>query len=87
MCGKEGKNISVSFEDKVSLSDSFETRREFYEKNPKTLIAVKLITIISPFIGLFLVGLLGVVAGLLLGVMAYFLSPKAIKKVIEIRQG
>jgi hypothetical protein len=48
--------------------------------------AVIAITILSPFLGFVLVGPLGVVVGLALGGLAYYLGPKAITKVIEIKR-
>jgi len=85
-CGKEGRKIIATINEVLTISESmrWQTRREFYEKNPKTLIAVRLITVISPFLGLFLVGPVGVVIGLALGAIAYFIGPLAITKVVEI---
>ena len=65
----------------------WQTRREFYEKNPKILIAVILITVISSFLGLFLGGPVGVVIGLALGTITFFISPRAITKVVEKNHG
>jgi uncharacterized membrane protein YvbJ len=88
-CGKEGKAISVSITQSIAVSESigWQTTKEFYEKNHKALAIVIIITVFSPFIGLFIVGVPGVVLGFLFGVVAYFLGPKAVIKVREIRSG
>jgi hypothetical protein len=41
------------------------------------------ITIISPFLGLIVIGPVGVVVGLALGGVSYWLGPKAATKIIE----
>lgn len=88
-CGKEGREIIAIINEVITISDSmrWQTRREFYEKNPKILIAVILITVISPFLGLFLGGPVGVVIGLALGTITFFISPRAITKVVEKNHG
>jgi hypothetical protein len=87
-CGKEGKNLSLVLRDTIHLSSSltWETRKEYYQKHKRVLGAVIAITILSPFLGFVLVGPLGVVVGLALGGLAYYLGPKAITKVIEIKR-
>jgi hypothetical protein len=88
-CGKEGKNLSLALRDTIHLTSSltWETRKEYYQNHRRVLGAVITITVLSPFLGLVLVGPLGVVVGLALGGLAYYLGPKAITKVIEIRRG
>lgn len=61
-----------------------ETRREYYQKNPKILAVVILITLISPFIGFFLTGPLGIIIGLMIGLLTYLIGPRASTKIIEI---
>ena len=60
--------------------------REYYEENPKAKWASILIAVFSPFIGLLLAGVPGTLAGLMLGVISYFLGPKAVMKVREIKE-
>ncbi len=88
-CGKEGRSINESIVEGVGLSDSlsWKTTREFYEKDYWALAAVIIITILSPFIGLFLAGIPGALVGLFLGGIAYYIGPTAITKVREIRTG
>lgn len=88
-CGKEGKIINESITEGIVLTDSigWQTTKEFYEKNHKALAGVVAISVVSPFIGLFVAGIPGVVVGLLLGSIAYILGPKAVTKVREIRIG
>jgi len=88
-CGKEGKNINVSIKDSIQVHSSikWETRKEYYQKHKGVVSTVIAITVISPFIGLFLAGPAGVFGGLVLGVVAYFLGPKAATKIINITKG
>ena len=65
---------------------SIKTIKERYEKNPKILSLVIVITIISPFIGLFLTGVLGLIIGIVVGLIAFYLGFYARTKVREIKQ-
>jgi hypothetical protein len=88
-CGKEGRNISLTLHDTISVTTSlsWETRKEYYQKHKGALGTVVAITLLSPFLGLVLVDPVGVVVGLALGGLAYYLGPKAIMKVVEITKG
>ena len=88
-CGKKGRTIALgtAIERDVALPISWMSVKEFYEKNNKAHAAVIFITILSPFIGLFLAGWLGVFVGGITGAIAYFLGPKAVIKVREIKHG
>jgi uncharacterized oligopeptide transporter (OPT) family protein len=90
-CGKKGKVISISVHDFVHVQSvataTLTTIREFYEKNPKPMAVVILITICSSLVGLFIAGILGVLAGLCLGALSFVLGPKAVIKVREIDRG
>ena len=88
-CGQEGKHINVSIQETINITSSlhWETRREYYQKHKGATVAVIAITVISPFIGLALVGPLGIIAGLALDCIAYYLGPKAATKIIEITKG
>lgn len=89
-CGSESKNVSITAHDvlKVTLCEKVKvtTIREFYEKNHKALAVVITISIISPFVGLFILGPLGVIAGLVLGLISFLLGPSAVTKVREIKE-
>ena len=88
-CGKEGKNISVNIKESIQVHSSlkWETRKEYYQKHKGAAGTVIAITVFSPFVGLFLAGLVGVIIGLALGGVAYYLGPKAETKIIEITKG
>jgi hypothetical protein len=92
-CGSEaGRTINLSVFDSLVASESEPVRielisiREFYERNPIALGIVVLITIFSSCVGLLLSGFLGVVVGLVLGVITFFLGARAVIKVREIRR-
>ncbi len=86
-CGSTSRAIAVSVHDTVNVSERivWETRREFYEKNVPALVVVVLIAVGSPVLGLLIAGLPGVLIGLLLSGVSYFLGPIAATKVREIR--
>ncbi len=68
------------------LSPTGETRREFYEKNPKIKFVVLTIAVLSPFLGLLVSGVVGLTIGLLLSLISYLLSPRAVTKIREIQR-
>lgn len=88
-CGKKGRRISVSVAGEIDFAGhvTWEKRREFYERKPLALVTVIAITAGAPFLGLVLVGWVGVIAGLMLGAVAYWIGPLAITKVREIERG
>lgn len=84
-CGEEGLNIHVVVTESVKFIESVsgEKRSQYYQRNKKALTLVIIITILSPFVGLYVIGPIGVLIGLVLGLIAYFVGPIAITKVIE----
>lgn len=88
-CGKKGRRIliDVAGEFDVAGHVTWEKRREFYEQRPLALASVIALTVGAPFLGLVLVGWAGVVAGLMLGAVAYWVGTLAITKVREIERG
>lgn len=84
-CGEVGQNVHVVLSNSVVVTDSLsgEKRREYYQKNKKVLLVVIAITVISPFLGLVILGPLGVIVGLALGGVSYYLGPMAATKIIE----
>jgi hypothetical protein len=88
-CGKVGKMLKIMLQDTITMhaSLSWKTRREYYQKHKGALAAVIGIAVLSPFLGLVLIGPFGVVAGLVLSGLSYYLGPKAITKVIETTNG
>jgi hypothetical protein len=88
-CGKEGKIIKMTIHESLGIKESlnWETRKEYYLKHKGTLRTVIAIAVISPFLGLILVGPVGVIVGLVLGGISYLLGPRALTKVIEKTKG
>ena len=88
-CGKKGRRISVSMAEEIDFAGhvTWEKRREFYERKPLALVTVIAITADAPFLGLVLVEWVRVIAGLMLGAVAYWIGPLAITKVREIERG
>ena len=84
-----GQEISVVVSDTIEVTDSaqWQTHREYYQKNLKVLTVVIGITVISPFLGLVLVGWVGILVGLALGGITYWIGPWASTKIVEIRHG
>ena len=88
-CGSTRRLINESINEtvNVSMKVGWETVREFYEKNRSILAVVIAIAVSSPFLGLLVAGIPGVVVGLFLSVASYFLGPHAVTKVREITKG
>ena len=61
--------------------------KEYYKKNKPLYWCVLLITVVSPFLGLVVAGMLGVVIGLVVGLLTFVLGLNAVTKVLEIREG
>ena len=87
-CGSSERALSINVSETISVKEalSFASRREFYEKNPWVMLGVIGITAVSSLLGLLLSGWPGVVAGLILGAVSYFLGPHAVIKVREVNQ-
>ena len=66
---------------------SWLSAREFWEKRPFLLTVVVILTVGSPFAGLFLSGWPGVIVGLLVSVITAGLSLLAVTKVREVTCG
>lgn len=79
--------IALAGEIDVAGHVTWEKRREFYERRPLAFVSVIALTIGAPFLGLVLVGWVGVIAGLVLGAATYWIGPLAITKVREIERG
>jgi hypothetical protein len=88
-CGGTARTVKALLTDSLSLTASerltdIEKHREFYEKNSPILWAVIAITVVGSVLGLVLSGWPGVVAGLVLGALSYYLGPRAVIKIREI---
>ena len=88
-CGKVGKDYDARFSIKVptKVSMTWQKTKEFYRKNKILEIMILMITVASPFLGLFLGGVTGAVVGLILGLLTYYLTPKVVLKIREIERG
>ena len=88
-CGKTGRTVEIGLAVAIETASriSWEKRRVYYQKRPGVLAIVIGITVLSPFLGLVLVGWVGVVVGLVIGGVAYWIGPWATTKIIEIHHG
>jgi xanthine/uracil permease len=90
VCGKVGKVVFAQInEPPIRIRDSvgYKSTREFYEKHHEWAALVIAITVISSVFGIIPLGIWGVILGLILGVISYYIGPKAETKVREIRYG
>ena len=60
---------------------------EFYTKNPVLHKIVLVLTVVAPLLGFVLTGWRGVVVGMIVSVVLYFLGGLAVMKVREITHG
>lgn len=81
-----GKNVTVKLTGVQAKGEvgSVETRKEYYQKHKGAATTVIVLSILSPFIGLFLAGWAGVIVAIILSGIAYYFGPKAATKIIEI---
>ncbi len=94
---KEGKTYHIKLTGRVTPTGSltWERRHEFFEKNPRVLFVVNLISygsvILGAILGLIFSGLVGVIIGAIIGIavaiLTNILSPLAVIKVREIERG
>jgi len=88
-CGDIRKTGDVHFDATLNFKGSMQWQhvREYYEKHPLSLAVVVALTVGSSLLGLVLTGWVGVAVGLLIGLIAFLIGPRAITKVREIRKG
>lgn len=84
-----GKTVAIGLAGTIETAGrlSWQKRRESLQKRPGVLAVVITIAVASPFLGLVLAGWVGVVVGLVLSGIAYFIGPLALTKIIEIERG
>jgi hypothetical protein len=90
VCGsRTSRNFSLQIIERAEATDSLKWQhiREYYDKHPVPLTLVIVITFGSPFLGLVLAGWAGVIIGLVVSVISFFLGFRAVTKVREIRDG
>ncbi len=87
-CGNTRKTVNAHIIDTLHFRECFQWEhiREYYERHWILLSIVLAVTVGSPFLGLFLAGWPGVVVGLIIAVITYFLGPQAVTKVREIQK-
>ncbi len=89
-CGQNaGKGIYAVQTDQMRITDSvsWARAREFLRYNWAWAVVLAVIVAVSPFVGLLIAGIWGIVAGLLLGVLSVPVGFFAITKVHEITRG
>ena len=88
-CDDTRKTHDVHIQETVHVHASLGWKHihEYYERHKVLLPLVLVITVGSPFLGLVLAGMVGAVAGLIIGLAAFFLGLRAVTKVREIREG
>lgn len=66
----------------LSFTDSLKEhqRNEFYERHKSIAVAMILVVFLLPFVGLFITGLFGAVLGVVVSVLAYYLTPYVVLK-------
>jgi uncharacterized membrane protein (DUF106 family) len=57
-------------------------RRVFYEQHKPLAVGMILILFFFPFVGLYTGGLLGTVAGVIISVLAYYLAPYTVHRLL-----
>lgn len=86
-----GKNVTVKIEGVQAHGEVGTVKwtqvREYWEKHTVLLFVVILVTLSSPFLGLFLAGWVGVCVGLVIGLVTFFVSLRAITRVREVTHG
>ena len=63
--------LAMSFTESIKSAQ----RRTFYDQHQRLAVAMIVIVLMLPFIGLLISGLFGVIAGALVSFAAYYLAP------------
>lgn len=87
-CGSSKRKYALYVSEKMQVCDSVEGRsiRVFYKRHPVALVVVAAISLVGPFLGFWVVGWVGVMAGVILGVFSLLLGPIATTKIKEIHR-
>jgi len=71
--------------EKLKITDSIQTIKEYYEKNPR-IIAINIgITSLTSLVGLIIPPIVGVVVSFIIGILSLFFVPPIIIKIKEIQ--
>ena len=68
----------LSFADSLTSAE----RLAFYGHHKFLAVSMILILFFLPFVGLFVRGILGLVAGVIISVMVYYLAPYVVQKIL-----
>jgi predicted RNA-binding Zn-ribbon protein involved in translation (DUF1610 family) len=88
-CGCLAMNRKVICRDQIGFRDilGWKSQREFIQKNLPLFYLSIALTIVSPIIGYFEIGLIGIAVGFLLGGISYVAGLYAVTKIREIPEG
>jgi predicted nucleic acid-binding Zn ribbon protein len=78
-CGKPGTSGNASIDSERSLEGlpHSEKRRDFYERHKAVAVLMMLIIFVFPIIGVFLMGVPGLLLGAATSILGYYLLPYA----------
>ena len=86
--GLLGKTVTVQLTGDEARAEtgrlSWSSVREYWEKRPLPLVFVMLLSLGSPFLGLFLAGWIGVAVGLIVSIVSFGSGLVAVTRVREI---
>ena len=85
-CGKSGKDCKVSAIVAIGLAVSYSAQKvhKYTKKHPWFFSISIVLTIISPILGYLLVGLVGLLIGIILAILNWWLTPHAREAIVEI---
>jgi hypothetical protein len=86
-CGKEGGSAKVegTMGFGTGHQETATSVTEYLKKNQLLFVILLVITLGAPILGFFVSGFFGLLAGLALGLLCFFLSPYAIMKIRDTR--
>src|SRR5437016_3772739 len=84
-CGKAGAGPDRSVHVERSFKDSLtaERRRDFYERHKSIAVLMVLIVFSSPILGVFLKGVPGLLLGVIIPVVGYYLVPYVVLRLVR----
>lgn len=87
-CGK-GRKFFMTTSGMVTFKGTmgWQRRREFFEKNRRIGWLLIVIVFVSPLVGYFLSGVVGLVIGFAFSILSYVLGPSAVTKIREVERG
>ena len=76
-------NRSSSLDSSLKSSLTSERRRDFYERHKSIAVLMILIVFISPIFGVFLGGVTGLLLGAIVPIVAYYLLPYLVLRLVK----